>query len=453
MLSSKNYCNIEALISNDPGVISPVGEITTYGLTFSRDVGVYQNSDKKNYTVYNFKCWDSAANSGSGGAAELPATTVDQAVNLVDFCLNVTTTTSGQIFADELLNQLIAYGNNHNISNLSIGEVKNYTNVGGYTSIWLPTQIKWKDSSLTDSDNEHIVWIDTSAFESEYSEYEIVVVPPFTPLDNFFTTGQNVANLIAAITVPDMMDAVQTAKGGFPESIVRTDTYNYINPLNTSQKVATNWTVLIYGPAGNNTDSIKDALVAYILANSTHTRAEWTAILPDIFKRTEFIIAPFWQNFAIPNMTMQNGVYSPIAEPETTLTFMAQIAPDYSSDQIKSYTSLIPVPYRSLIMAAVGGPENRDSLFKFATVFSDYIDVSPQSTDFNRMSTTTQNFCIKLAQMLIYAETMNEYTTLPQGYMRIVRNGILYVAITYNNIQYLVASKKSVYSVLGVASV
>ena len=137
----------------------------------------------------------------------------------------------------------------------------------------MPEWVSWKCvEDLTLGENEIRVWFVDDSFNEQYDEFEIVVVPPFDNLDDFFKTGTEVENLLKSFDDAARFQRMQNAKDGHPETIIRSQPYNYIDPYNASHKVASNWGLLIYGPAGNNIDAINDALVDFILANSTHTR-------------------------------------------------------------------------------------------------------------------------------------------------------------------------------------
>jgi hypothetical protein len=203
--------------------------------------------------------------------------------------------------------------------------------------------------------------------------------------------------------------------------------------------------VLIYGAAGDNIDAIKDALVAYILANSTQTREQWTVILPDIFKRTEFVLIPRWDLYAIPNLTVQAGIHSPVSTlGEALAKAVAVIGSGYPSAHINSHAQLLGHPYKSLHMLAVGGPENRDNKWKITDVFADYIAVASTSLDFNRMSNATKGWALMLADLLLAAEVAEEFSSVPIGMSKTIRNGILYVVKSYQNIHFLMATKASI---------
>jgi hypothetical protein len=450
MYSSKSFANIGAFLSNVPGTNSPIGELTTYAETFSREVGVYQDASQPGYTIYNFTSVNDGNDGPAAGKVAVDSTLVTKMVGLINYITNQITGTVGQIDADQLLTLVVAYGATVGLDTISLGPVVQHD------QYWAPDWVSFQSQSLTTGGatptlipNLNTIWISIGAFVSEYDDYEIVVVPPIDNLDLFFGTGASVVNMVQAISTPQIISRMQTYSNGQPPTISRDDQYLYINPLNTAQTVEVDWPVLIYGPAGDNIDAIKDTLITYILAHSQHSRADWTTIFPDIFKRTEFIIAPHWQNYAIPNRTQANGVYSPIQNYNAGKNYLKQIAPAYDTTFVDTHANVLSHPYNSLLLSTVGSVDNRGGMFEIGQVFSDYIDVASTSLDFNRMTPLTQGFALMLSNMLVIAETMNENTTLPQGLMKVTRNGILYLVQAYNNIQYLVATKRSVYSLLG----
>ena len=54
MYSTKSFCNIIAFASQEPGVVSPIGELTTYAKTFTKELGFYRHSTLERYELLNF---------------------------------------------------------------------------------------------------------------------------------------------------------------------------------------------------------------------------------------------------------------------------------------------------------------------------------------------------------------------------------------------------------------
>jgi hypothetical protein len=428
MYVQKSFMTNNTFANNTPGVVAKLGELSDNARTFAREKGIYSDASKAPNLVLT-----SFISKLDGTAIVMPTVLVQQTLDIGNFVY-----THGNTTATVLLeNLLTTYAGT--ASNFACG---NMITDGGVT---LPEWVSWK--SLSDTahpDNFNKVWFVDSSFQLQYDETEIYVVPPFDTLDNFFQAGDQVQGYVSALTSSDAMNRIMVAKQGYSETYIRTNTFNWIDPLNVNHKIATDWSVLIYGPAGDNPDSIKDALMAYILANSTHSRDEWVTRFPDIFKRTEFIILPLWDQFAIPNKELTTGIYSPQIAYASISAKMAQFAVQYPPTHIDANLTMYSHPYRSLALCSVGSPDNRNAVYQLPGMFPDLIAVSSTSLDFNRMKQATQDWAAMLERMLVAAETVTQYTSVPVEMHKVTRDGVLYVTQSYQNVNYLVVAKSSV---------
>lgn len=349
------------------------------------------------------------------------------------------------VVADELLNYLITtYA--AVAENFECG-----ANVEG-DAVDGPEWVSWSNKSIAALGTNTIkVWFSNDAFAAQYDDYEIIVIAPTPDLNDFFKTPTEVRLALAAQTPSMTMDRIQAAKDGYPETVVRAETFDYIDPFNAANKIPATWNVLIYGLAGNNVDAISDALIAHALANSTHTRDEWLPLVPDLFRRTEFIMIPMWDQYAIPNRIVEAGIYSPAVNLKRAVALIKQVTGDvvsYPEAHIDEYGNIMSHPYKSLQILSIGSPDNRNSWFEITDVFPDIIAVASTSLDFNRMAVPTKEWLTFLNQMLITAENMSRYSSVPVGYTKIVRNDVLYIVKRYGNINYLVAAKTSLPTVI-----
>jgi len=425
----KGFANHALLANNTPGTNNAIGEISQLSLTYSQELGQYVNSVAPDITLISFL---SALN---GAAQAVDPTFATRTFTILEWIYNLALTESGQMFADVFLQAILTQFQGV-AESFQCGAI--VVDVNGH---YIPEWVSWQDTGAgTPTPNFVRIWFDDASFQAQYDEYTIAVVPPITPLDDFFKTASAVATEVDAVTYPSLVAAVQAARGNFPETILEADTFNYIDPDNLQAPLPTNWTVLIYGIAGNNIDAVKLALQTYILANSTHTRAEWTVIFPDIFKTTEFTLIPMWNQFAIPDRIVETGIYSPVANLVEVTALINQYASTYAPGQITAHSTVFGHPYKSLAVACIGSDQNLNNQFEITDVFPDFIAVSSTSTDFARMSQTTQTWAELLMNLLIQAEMYVEYGILPAGMTSLVRNNLLYVVASYNNINYLVAA-------------
>lgn len=297
------------------------------------------------------------------------------------------------------------------------------------------------------------LWFADQYFSNEYDEYNLEFIAPIDTLDDFFGTAGQVEALLNQRTLTETMAKVEERKDGKPETILRTLSFDYVDPQDRNHRIPTNWTFVIYSAAGDNIDALKAGLAEWILDNSTRPREEWALILPDIFTSTEILITPMWSQFGIPNQTLIEGMYSPIVNLQMARTIAKRTAAGtgYTEAHIDAVLSVTGATYKSLALLAVGGPENRMGLDRLEEIWPDYLLVTTDSVDFDRMSLDTQRWVDLLHRLLLCAETMTDYSDMPQGITRLRRqnsNGevVLFAAASYANIQYLVVSRQTMQS-------
>jgi hypothetical protein len=200
---------------------------------------------------------------------------------------------------------------------------------------------------------------------------------------------------------------------------------------------------LIYGKAGDTIDAMKEAVDRYALTHSSHTHAEWTVRFPELFKRTEFMILPRWDKYSIPDLAVETGLHSSLADPYEAVNFAKTQLPFYPSSWVESHLTFVPHFYKSLMLVVVDGPDNLSGKERFTALFPDYLPIATTSLDFNRMQQVTRDWSLTLHDMLLVCETIDEYTVVAEKYRKLRRNNNIYLAYLYQGINYLVAAKSN----------
>lgn len=303
---------------------------------------------------------------------------------------------------------------------------------------------EWIYFKKQDGSIEFRLWLNNNAFENQYPDYEIDVVAPILPVDNFFSNYGNVVAELSKISITNFSERVEEAKGGYPSTYTRYYEFNYYNPNNPAEYNISYWAVNVYGRNGDNIDSIKDAIIDYILTSSTHTQEEWEARFPEIFKRTEFMVFPRWDKYSISNINILSSLYSSIVDPADILEYIERNIP-VTSDQayIKSKLSVLPIDYKGIYIGIIAGDANEDDKDKIYDLYKDYIPVPTSSVDFSRMKVDTQGWVLKMVEAVMLAETATAYSAIYNPYRKIKRNGQLFVTFVYNNINYLVSTRSN----------
>lgn len=431
MYTLKGFFQYAPLVDNTADQIALFGELSSDGFTFAKDKQHYTDDDSAHTALVAFHSVK------DNGVITMPVPLVPRVLQLGQYlyerAIAGSITDNPQVLMQAVLAEFAGI-----VTNFSMGQL--LTN----GAIYMPEWIKYKDGQLGE-DNEITVWLSDDSFRRQYPEYDIEVIVPFANLDDFFLDPLQVQTRLLAYDYVAKLNQAQQIRGDYPYTYLQAAKYNYQNPADHTFKVPSYWIVLIYGQAGNNPDIIKRALIDYVLAHSTHTQDEWAAILPDLFITTEFIITPFWNQYSVPNLQLQAGIYSPILDPRVLLPILQTTTkgPMYTSQVIAASYELSAMIYKSLGFGIVGNPDNREGLNLFSEIFDDYILVTNDSPDFNRLKVYTQEWMVVFSQMVTLAEHFTDTSSVPLGFARVKRDGVLYVAAVYDNITFLVVAKSS----------
>lgn len=452
--SIKAFVSYGNLADNAPNVISPLGELSLRSGTFAKDrqiVSTAAGSPTSAIDITVFTCKDK-----DGVDYGVPPEIEDLLRDVVSWSYSESqngtftgvTNTYATAFSEEF------EGDEGKAENLVVGGMVNKD------TLWLPSYItffvKLSNIGFEGAVPENLdpmrvrLWFSDAAFATQYDDYEIDFIPPVADLDSLFGSAHVVATQLGQRTPPELTELIQQTSDGKPYTVVRTMNFKYHYKGSFQQTANAYWTFVIWGAAGDNVDVFRTLLAQWILENSTHTQAEWSEIFPDIFSSTEFIIVPLWNQYAIPNLTLDYAMYSPsvLLKDAVDMLHGTAIGQDYTTQHVDDHASFLSVPFKSIACLAVGGPNNLDDQFNLIDVVPDYIDVPPSSIDFDRMSESTRNWAYRLYAMLNVAETMTESSDLPAGMMRVKRTNaaeqeILYLVSTINEVQYLMVSKQS----------
>lgn len=433
MYTLKGFAHIGALVDNTLGTVAPVGELSPIARSYARELTEHISADASNVRLIAFT-------SLQDGKPVRPADTL---ANVILGILNwvYTEAKAGSFTQDNAKFEQIFL--NRWGTSLALMESGAMVQDG---SLWAPGFIDFEFTDVaTYGENRIKVWFANVAFESQYDDYEIDVIPPLDNLETFFGDYNSVRVALGKITLTDTLGKIEAKANRYPYTSASADAFDWVDKLNPKLTLSTDWTTVIYGAAGNTIDNKKAAIIDFVLANSKRSRDEWAAIFPDIFTATEFIITPMWNDYAIPNKVLETGLYASairVGDASATAKKTSK-GTGYSDGFIDSVLCIAGTPYKSLSLAIVGGPNNRGGVNIFSDQFEDYMAIPTTHIDFKRMSVETREFITELMDMIRYAEALTPSSTVPLGYTRMTRSGVYYLVKTINKVQYLVVSKYS----------
>lgn len=458
--SLKGFVSIGAFVDNVRYEVAPLGELSLRSATYAKDRAIYSTTSTGGSPT-PLEAIVFSSRTPEDDHFEVPVPYQGLLTSMIRWChaqgINGNFTNNA-----ETTRQLLMAEFDGKIRDAIVGQMIEMDGV------WLPASVTfyinpdglgatWDPAVRAELDRSRVkLWFADSAFAGEYDETDLEFLAPIdnARLDDFFLLADQVELKVKARTLEETHILIEQIKDGKPETKIRTLSFLYHDPNDKNWTLPTNWSFVIYGIAGDNIDTMKERLSKWILENSTHTREEWAVIFPDIFTSTEVIITPAWNLVAIPNETLQDGVYSPVINTIAARSMARRTCTGtgYNDDHIDSVLAVLATPYKSLGLLAVGGPENRNGQDRFEEIWPDYLSVTTDSNDFDRMQQLTQGWVTMLQHMLKVAETMTDFSDLPQQPYPMTRlrrvnadgESYMYVVANYNNIQYLVASRQSV---------
>jgi len=410
--------------------VSPVGQLSPISKTYSRDIQSYCNDADPQVFLQAFSITDE-----TGARATLPIQISQAILDLAEWVYKQPSTATDFIDANDMITRINAqFG--AAVNNLNVGDVQMY-GVNHYPG--------WISYNVVDGSLLHPVkiWFADSLLKTGYKGNTIIVIPPCQPIDLLFGNFQAVNALLQPQSQSDFLAAIDAAKQDHPFTHVKSVEFDWVNPLDHTVHLPTNWTVLIYGEAGNNDDTIRNAIMEYVLSNSSHTQAEWQTLIPTMFASSEFIICPFWNKYAIPNQTIKSGMYSAIVNPADALTYIKQVAQGYDAAFINTNLRISEFVYRNLSFCAVGNAANYDGIFTLDGKFPDYLVVPSTSIDFARMHANTIGWVNLMNAMLPIADGLTQDSDIP-AYMSVIQRGsVMFLASRYQNVLYLIPAKST----------
>ena len=428
------FVKLNSLVDNNANSISPLGELSDYASTFTKDKPTYSSiTDAPGIELVVFR------SESNGVRTDLNTKSQNIALKLSQFLF---TRFSTGVMGDNLeeIRKTILAEFNADISECRVSDMVTYLQKS------FPGRITYNTKATNNvADSEVTLWFSDALFRKQYASYIFEIIPPLNDLDVFFQDPAVVRTALADNDSAKRIGLINKASGSYPHSLVRVVPFTYVDPKDSTFTLNTEWYVVMWGEGGNNPDTYSRAIKDYILANSKRKEEEWKTILPDVFRNNEMVIVPLWNKYAIPNKELQGGIYSPVVYSVSDIETVIKVMPEtrYDRSWLNANLQYFHANYKSLTIAAIGHPDSRDSAFKFTDTYGDYISVTNTSPDFNRMSPKTREFTRTLETMLKIAEVTTDKTDSHTDYPRVIRNGVTYISTVIDNKTYLVVCKGS----------
>lgn len=429
MITVKGFFSVPKLTNNTNAATATFGELSQYALSFSRDYKTYtRGSSQLNFYAFNVK--------NSTNKVDLGIEYSNLACEVGDWVHDLgATLTSNSTKASFIAAMAAAFVGR--AKDISCGELVADINLR------MPAWVSWKTDEQATS-HTYKVWLTGGSFEAEYDDFEIYVVPPVDGIDKLFQPYPDLVLELAKNDMGVIHNRMGIIRNKFPETIVYTEMIELIDRTNTNNRSQIGWTTVIYGPAGNTTDNIKDAIIQYILSNSTNTESDWRLLMPDLFSTTCFYIVPGWTKYAVQPRLAMPGIFSPVVSAIDNFNDIKSLTSSYiSTPHLTANLQTTIHRYKDISLSIVGGEQNRLSLYKFTDYFPDYNAQESTSEDFNRQAMPTREITNLLTLILKKIDEWEKDPSLPSSIRVLIKHNQKFLVGKLNNVEYHVLMKPS----------
>lgn len=424
------FTNISQLVDNNPTQLSALGELSTWSMTYSKSHGFYTSPGITGYTLATFSVKDLDTDEDQ----KLTVTEAELVLRITRSCMAYSAAHIAPIDPIDFIASIQAEYYNE-IGNLEFGDLVNTS------STTLPSWFAFVSKS--GDGNENRIWLADASFQLEYPDFDITVVSPLPDRNDYLRPWATAVELLDQRSMVVLTEEMQAEKKLHPETFVRMFEFDFVNRTNPSQKKKTFWYVLVYGEAGNNDDAIKDAIIEDLVQATGEPPSTWEPIFPELFKRTETIILPRWDQISVPNMSTLTGLYSSFMGLEENIKYAQDKIKFYTEDWIKENSMSWPVTYKALSVVSVDGANNIEGKEKLRLLYPDYIPVPTTDPDFQRMSLATRTWVHFILRLVIAAEKVTSSSALPQGIRRQKRGDLWYVVGSHTGVNYMVTQRRN----------
>lgn len=434
----QGFVTIPALADNKVGVIAPFGEFSAHSASFSRDLRNLSDT-----TLYpHIEVITVKAVNESSVNIDIPSQVASHILTVSNWIVDQYNRSGIPLDSSKAVLEAAILAEMPSIKTVRIGQIMSTPQQGKR----LIDHIRF-DVTVAGELYRNTLWFSDARFRTQYSYYEIEVIPPVDDINRLIDSLPNVAVSLASVKVHSVTSRInaQNRKDKFTE--LQTYQLTWYDPKDVSGKsvLNTEWTLIIYGNAGADTEAIKGAIRDYLFAKSNYP--DWPLIFPSLFSSNEFVVVPFWDAIATPKVTYDDGLYnSMITTGIINLATYKYIPNSYrigsgSNEFIALNTTVGSVFYRTMMFMALGNPSNKGGVYTFEHMFPDYIAVPTDSPDFARMTTNTQTFVLKLNDCFNKARQYSPNERFPDGFTLAVKGAREHIGFDFGGFTFYVMTR------------
>lgn len=432
----QGFVSIPSLSDNSVNAIAEFGEFSPHSATFTKDLRSYSDTDVyPHIEIITVKVIDEASTE-----IALPTAVSDKMLAVSNWIYTQYSNSAIPLNMNKATMEQAILAEFSGVSRVQIGQI-------------LPTADPSKrllDHVRFDVNHANVQWRVTlwwsdSRFRSQYRYYDIHVVPPIDDVSRLIGKIADVAVALNAVKTQAITNRINTHNAKHKLSHIHTLDVDWHDPNNAASRLLTGWTLLIHGNAGSDTEAMKSAIREYL--EEQVPGAQWAKIFPSLYSANEFILIPYWKDYASVLQNYDDGLYRSMVSLGGINDIKEKFVPSTykygsSSEQfLNKNGTIMSVFYRSMMVYTIGNPANNGDVFSILELYPDYMSVSTESLDFARMSMRTQNFVLKLNDCMNKARVYDPNVGTPEGYTLSLRGAREYLGFDYEGYTYYILTR------------
>lgn len=420
-----SFGSIAKLHNNNGTIVSPIGELSNKARTYCKDPAVFGAAVDSPTILFNFYSSDGTSDIVMPTAIAQRQIAIsdwlyDQAKkgNLSDSGSNCLTLLKAQFTVD--------------VEFLSVGEMVTDS------TIYLPSMIHGNHLETVGSEtvrHPFYIWFADEYFLRQYPNIIFTIIHPI-PLGEIDTLMEMNYQQIKARFEEETPYIIQrrtdelTDNNAYPYTTRGVQPFEIMDDVNETSVIGF-WRYITWGNNEDSEDALFEQIRSEILAVSKYPLADWEEKIPDLFNPVEYLAYPDYTRLGITNLTNETSTLSPLLREDNRRSLVDRYATPFTTEE-HIIESLVYVPFlfKSVSMAFVGKPTNREGYKNISDVYSDYQLIPSTDSDFGLMSPVTRDFIYTIETLLKAAYVVTPTSAVPMGISRITRNGSTYVSKT-----------------------
>lgn len=391
------FCSMDEFIDNTSNAVNPVGELSAYGRTYSKDVLIYAGAE------VTMEVFD-ASNASPSEITALP--TVYQAVATA-----LTNIPGAYVGAgDPVVETTNALGVSFTVNSVGPG-IFNPIDGDNY-----PAYIDFNYTGEAGT-YHFIVWLANAPFKDDYPKCEITIIPPLNNIanvDDIIDDWVNARAEIIQVTPANMFTRIATVFGEQAYTQANIEELRIHDPNDYGTFYDSYWGYVINGnPSECSLADVLGAIEDLILSNSAYPLNTWLDVIPELAPMNRFYIIPNWQNIAVSNGSLATPIMSPTIK---EIDFDGVVATYFPSEtDVPGAEAVIEYSvalYKSAGFFALADITNPEGRIAFSAKFPDYFVIDANDTYINTLAPETQAVIRNLDELIREADTYTDGDTL-----------------------------------------